>query len=98
MSNLPPVAKYSVLFERKEEGYWVTVPDIPGVGAFGRTLEEAQDSIRTALMNQAMTLKEVDGEEIPPPSTFNQYLVIPTSDTGWMDRPMSWKFVHLLNG
>lgn len=94
MLNLP-IARYSIIFERKEEGYYCTIPDVPGVGAFGRTLEEAQDEIRAALMNQIITLKESDGETIPAPSSFTQYLVIPTGEAGWMDRPLSWKFVQV---
>jgi len=97
MSNFPPISRFSVLFQRKEEGYYVTIPDVPGVGAFGRTLEEAQDELRAALMNQVITLKESDGEEISPPTSFAQYLVIPTGEKGWMDRPNSWKFLQILN-
>ncbi len=92
-----PISKYTILFERKEEGYYATVPDVPGVGAFGRTIEEVQDEIRSALMNQVITLKETDGDVIPSPSTFTQYLIIPTGEHNWMDRPNTWKFVQLFN-
>ena len=92
-----PVSKYAILFERKNELYFATIPDVPGVGVVGRTLEEAQSLIREALMNQAITLRDVDGEEIPPASSFTQYLLIPTSDKGWIDRPTTWKFVNVLS-
>ena len=90
------ISKYAVLFTRHEGGYMATIPDVPGVGAVGRTLEETQELIKEALMNHAVTLRDKDGAEIPPVQSFTQYLAIATSQTNWADQYNSWKFVQLL--
>lgn len=96
--SIPLISSYVVVFERCEQGYCAHIPDVPGVGAVGKTLEQTQSLIREALMNQVITLKQKDGEEISPPVSFAQYLKIPTSQENWADRPNSWKFVQVLNG
>jgi predicted RNase H-like HicB family nuclease len=90
------ISKYAILFTRVDGGYTATIPDIPGVGAVGRTLEETQELIKEALMNHAITLQDKDGVEVPPAQSFTKYLAIATSQAGWAEKPNTWKFIQLL--
>ena len=49
---------------RKASGYRVTVPLLPGLITFGRTLAEAREMVRDAILCHIEGLRK-DGEQIP---------------------------------
>ena len=56
---------YTVIYERLSEGgYQVIVPALPGIVTYGRTLEEAREMARDAILCHLRGLLK-DGEEIP---------------------------------
>jgi predicted RNase H-like HicB family nuclease len=56
---------YNVIYERLAEGgYQVIVPALPGIITHGRTLEEAREIARDAILCHLRGLLK-DGEEIP---------------------------------
>ena len=56
---------YTVIYEALSEGgYQVIVPALPGIVSFGRTLEEAREMGRDAILCHLRGLLK-DGEEIP---------------------------------
>jgi antitoxin HicB len=56
---------YRVIYERLSEGgYQVIVPALPGIVTYGRTLQEARDMARDAIVCHLRGLLK-DGEEIP---------------------------------
>ncbi len=56
---------YTVVFERNEhDGYTVTVPVLPGLVTEGRTLDEAREMARDAIVCYLEGLIK-DGEPIP---------------------------------
>ena len=57
---------YRVIYEGLSEGgYQVIVPALPGIVTYGRTLEEAREMARDAVVCHLRGLLG-DGEEIPP--------------------------------
>jgi len=57
--------QYTVVFERDEDGVYIAdVPALPGCHSHGRTLEEAEENIREAILGYLEGLQVV-GEEIP---------------------------------
>ena len=57
-------AAFTVVFERGEKGYTVTVPCLPGLVTEGRTLEEARAMAADAIRCHIESLQK-DGESIP---------------------------------
>lgn len=56
---------YRVIYERLSEGgYQVIVPALPGIVTYGRSLEEAREMARDAVVCHLRGLLR-DGEEIP---------------------------------
>ena len=56
---------YNVIYEQLAEGgYQVIVPALPGVVTYGRTLEEAREMAREAIVCHLRGLI-MDGEEVP---------------------------------
>jgi antitoxin HicB len=56
---------YKVIFDAlKEGGFQVIVPALPGIVTYGRTLEEAREMARDAIVCHLRGLLK-DGEEIP---------------------------------
>ena len=56
---------YTVLYESiKEGGYQVSVPLLPGLITYGRTLEEAREMLRDAIRCHLEAMKK-DREAIP---------------------------------
>lgn len=55
---------YSVVYEKDENGYVVTVPALPGLVTEGRTLEEARRMAEDAIRCHVESLIE-DGEPVP---------------------------------
>ena len=59
------ILKYTVLFEKAEEGGYVAyVPLLPGCMTQGETFEEVKDNIKDAIYGYLEVLRE-DGDEIP---------------------------------
>ena len=56
---------YTVIYEQLAEGgYQVIVPALPGIVTYGRTVEEAREMARDAVICHIRGLLK-DGEEIP---------------------------------
>ena len=59
------VEGYTVVYRQAEDVILAEVPAIPGCFSDGRTLEEARERVRDAILNFLEDLKEA-GEDIPP--------------------------------
>lgn len=59
--------RYPALVDGDEGAYGVVFPDIPGVAAMGRTVDEAMLNAESALQDYAIEA-ERDGEELASPS------------------------------
>ncbi|MGK7345364.1 MAG: type II toxin-antitoxin system HicB family antitoxin [Candidatus Nitrospinota bacterium M3_3B_026] len=55
---------FTVVFEKGESGYTVTVPALPGVVTEGRTIKEARRMAEDAIRCHLESLRK-DGEPIP---------------------------------
>lgn len=56
---------YTVIYEQLSEGgYQVLVPALPGIVTFGRTINEAREMAKDAIMTHIRGLLK-DGEEVP---------------------------------
>lgn len=60
--------EYVVIFEKGENSYGASVPDLPGCIAVGETLEEVTELIAEAIEFHIEGLRE-DGDGVPPPSS-----------------------------
>jgi predicted RNase H-like HicB family nuclease len=59
---------YAVIYERTERNYAAYVPDLPGCVATGRTKQEVERRIRTAIKLHLEAMREA-GEAPPVPTT-----------------------------
>ena len=59
--------EYVVIFEKGENSYGASVPDLPGCIAVGETMEEVKELIAEAIEFHIEGLRE-NGEIIPQPS------------------------------
>lgn len=66
--------KYSIniIWSDEDEGYIATIPEFPGLSAFGDTPEEAIEEANIALAGFIETFKE-DGCKIPEPQTLTTF-------------------------
>lgn len=66
--------KYSInlVWSEHDESYVATIPEFPGLSAFGKAPEEAIKEAKTACELLIEDIIE-DGEEIPKPATILQY-------------------------
>ncbi|HXY25081.1 MAG TPA: type II toxin-antitoxin system HicB family antitoxin [Candidatus Acidoferrum sp.] len=55
---------FTVVFEPVKPGYQVTVPLLPGLITYGRTLAEAREMARDAILCHLEGLRK-DGERVP---------------------------------
>ena len=62
--------QYSInlMWSVKDESYIATIPEFPGLSAFGKTPEEAVKEAKIACKLFIEDMRE-DGEEIPKPAT-----------------------------
>ena len=60
--------EYVVIFEKGENSYGASVPDLPGCIAVGETMEEVRELIAEAIEFHIEGLRE-DGEIVPPPTS-----------------------------
>ena len=63
--------RYPAVIDGKKGAYGVTFPDLPGIVAMGRTLDEALVNAEEALRDY-MVETEKDGETIMPPSALER--------------------------
>ena len=63
--------RYPAVIDGKKGAYGVTFPDLPGIVAMGKTLDEALLNAEEALRDYVVET-EKDGETITPPSTLEQ--------------------------
>ncbi len=66
---------YLVIYEQSENGWGAYVPDLPGLGVAGSTLEETKRLIREAIVFHIEGLKE-SGEPVPEPKIVSEYLKV----------------------
>jgi predicted RNase H-like HicB family nuclease len=59
--------KYLVVYEKAATGWGAYAPDLPGLGAAGKTLEEMKDLIREAVEFHLEGMRQ-HGDPIPAPS------------------------------
>ncbi len=65
--------KYASVIEKTETGYSAYVPDLPGLGVAGETLEEIRQLLREAVAFHLEGLRE-DGQPIPPATVEIEYV------------------------
>jgi len=63
--------RYPAVIDGKKGAYGVTFPDLPGIVAMGKTLDEALVSAEEALRDYVVET-EKDGETITPPSVLER--------------------------
>ena len=62
--------KYTVVIEKTENNYGAYVPDLPGCVAVAETQDELMELIREAMEFHIESM-QLDGEEIPEPTTMS---------------------------
>ena len=63
--------RYPALIDGEKGAYGVTFPDLPGIVAMGKTLDEAMLNAEEALRDYAIET-EADGEDIITPSPLDK--------------------------
>ena len=63
--------RYPALIDGEKGAYGVTFPDLPGIVAMGKTVDEAMLNAEEALRDYAIEA-EIDGEDIVIPSPFDK--------------------------
>ncbi len=59
---------YAVIIEGGDSGYGAYVPELPGLGVAGASIEEVERLIREAIPLHIESLR-AHGDPVPPPST-----------------------------
>jgi predicted RNase H-like HicB family nuclease len=65
--------KYGVVIEKDEISHGAYVPDSPGCGAAGGTLQEVEELIREAIQFHIEGLRE-EGLPVPEPSSIFEFV------------------------
>ena len=69
--------EYIVIYERTKDGGWgAYVPDLPGLGVVGDTIEEVETLIREGMKLHIAGLIE-DGLPVPEPVTQSGRIAVP---------------------
>ncbi len=63
--------RYPAVIDGKKGAYGVTFPDLPGIVAMGKTLDEALVNAEEALRDYVVETEQ-DGEPVAPPSALEQ--------------------------
>ena len=63
------MTKYIVIYERSKNGWGAYVPDLPGLGVVGDTLEETKRLIREGIEFHIEELRKT-GDAVASPSSF----------------------------
>jgi len=67
--------KYLVIYEKTQIGWSAYVPDLPGLGVAGSTIEETKKLIREAIDFHLEGMKR-HGDPIPEPSAITEYVSV----------------------
>jgi predicted RNase H-like HicB family nuclease len=67
--------KYLIVYEKSDAGWGAYAPDLPGLGAAGKTLDEVKDLIREAVEFHLEGMR-AHGDPIPAPSAMTEYITI----------------------
>src|SRR5512147_315115 len=67
--------KYLVIYEKSETGWGAYVPDLPGLGVAGATMDEVKQLVREAIDFHLEGMR-LHGEPIPEPSTVTEYVTV----------------------
>jgi predicted RNase H-like HicB family nuclease len=67
--------EYLVIYEQSTNGWGAYVPDLPGLGVVGETLEEVQQLIKDGIPLHLKALKE-HGDPIPRPTAKSDYVAV----------------------
>lgn len=65
--------KFAVVYEKSESGWGAYVPDLPGLGVAGATLEEVKKLVSEAIAFHLEGMKD-HGEKLPSPSAIAEYV------------------------
>jgi predicted RNase H-like HicB family nuclease len=66
---------YVVIYEKSSAGWGAYVPDLPGLGVIGSTLDEVKQLIREAMDFHLEGMRE-HGDPIPEPSAVTEYVSV----------------------
>lgn len=64
-----------VIYEKSATGWGAYVPDLPGLGVAGTSLDEVKELIREALDFHLEGMR-LHGEPIPEPSVVTEYVAV----------------------
>ena len=67
--------KYLVVYEKSPTSWGAYVPDLPGLGVAGSTLEEVKELIRDAVELHLEGMRE-HGGAIPAPNATTEYITV----------------------
>jgi len=68
-----------VVYEAEEGGYWAKVPELPGCGSQGETLDELQRNVKDAIQAWLETMEE-DEQPAPTPKVVTWELPVDRGD------------------
>ena len=69
------MSKYVVIYERSSDGWGAYVPDLPGLGVVGDTLDETKQLIREGIEFHIEGLRR-SSDAVPQPSTLMEELEV----------------------
>jgi predicted RNase H-like HicB family nuclease len=72
------MSKYTVIYEKSTTGYGAYVPDLPGLGVVGKTLDDTKKLIREGIEAHIQVMRE-HGEIVPEPTSTAEVVEIPFS-------------------
>lgn len=67
--------KYLVVYEKSTTGWGAYAPDLHGLGAAGKTLDEVKDLIREGIEFHLEDMR-ANGDPIPAPSAMTEYITV----------------------
>jgi len=67
--------KYLVVYEKSSTSWGAYVPDLPGLGVVGDTLDEVKELIREAIELHLEGMRQ-HGDPIPDPSAMTEYITV----------------------
>jgi predicted RNase H-like HicB family nuclease len=67
--------KYLVIYEKSAEGWGAYVPDLPGLGVAGATMDEVKELIREVVEFHLEGMRQ-HGDPIPTPTASTEYITV----------------------
>lgn len=67
--------KYLIIYEKSKTGFGAYVPDLPGIGVTGGTMELTKSRIMQAIKMYVDDL-HAEGQPIPEPTTVTEYVEV----------------------